>query len=209
MQRAARWARRLDRPLLVLEALRVDYPWASARLHAFILQGMRANRDALVHSPASYYPYVETAPGQGKGLLAALAEQACVVVCDQFPCFFIPRMLEAAARQVRVKMEAVDSCGLLPLAKPGREFSRAYDFRRFVQHNLAAAELSGLARENPLEGPALQHLGRDPGTGIEAMALGPGSGPGRWPRVSVNPAPGPGSGPGEKVRAVPLRPDRF
>ena len=44
------------------------------------------------------HPYVEPAPGHGKGLLSALAENACVVVTDDFPCFFLPRMLDAASR---------------------------------------------------------------------------------------------------------------
>ena len=36
LQRAADWARHLGRPLLILEALRADYPWASERLHRFV-----------------------------------------------------------------------------------------------------------------------------------------------------------------------------
>jgi len=44
LQRAVEWARRLDRPLVVLEALRAGYPWASDRLHRFLLDGMAENR---------------------------------------------------------------------------------------------------------------------------------------------------------------------
>ncbi|HEY4877982.1 MAG TPA: hypothetical protein VIH97_02565, partial [Candidatus Acidoferrales bacterium] len=33
-------ARELKKPLVILEALRCDYPWASDRLHQFVLQGM-------------------------------------------------------------------------------------------------------------------------------------------------------------------------
>ena len=40
LQHAVWWCRRLGVPLMVLEALRCDYPYASDRLHAFILQGM-------------------------------------------------------------------------------------------------------------------------------------------------------------------------
>lgn len=161
LARAVEWANRLARPLLILEALRVDYPWASARTHAFILQGMAANKRALAGRPVRYYPFVEARPGRGKGLLSALGDQACVVVADQFPCFFLPRMLRAAADQLRVRLEAVDSCGLVPLAGPGREFKRAYDFRRFLQRNLAAHlgdppppdPLSGLAADCPARIP--------------------------------------------------------
>jgi len=149
LERAASWAARLARPLLILEPLRVDYPWASPRFHAFILQGMLDNQRALAGRPAGYYPYVETAPGQGRDLLAALAGEACLVVTDRFPCFFLPRMTAAAAERIKVRLEAVDSCGLLPLARPGREFARAYDFRRYLQKHLPPF-LADPPEEDPL-----------------------------------------------------------
>lgn len=151
LERAVDWTRRLKRPLVILEALRIGYPWASARLHAFILQGMEANRRALEGRRVRYHPFVETETGQGKGLLTALANQACLVVTDHFPCFFLPRMVRAAAAQLDVRLEAVDSCGLLPLEQPGREFSRAYDFRRYLQKNLLP-HLLAPPRADPLTG---------------------------------------------------------
>ncbi|HQZ63657.1 MAG TPA: deoxyribodipyrimidine photolyase, partial [Planctomycetaceae bacterium] len=44
LQRAAELARSQQKPLLIVEGLRLDYPWASRRLHAFVLQGMRDNQ---------------------------------------------------------------------------------------------------------------------------------------------------------------------
>jgi len=137
LDRAAEHARELGLPVLVLEALRCDYPWASDRLHRFVLDGMRDNARALAGSGIGYHPYVEPERGAGKGLLAALAERAAVVVTDEFPVSFLPRMVRAAARKIPVALESVDSNGLLPLSA-GREFSRAYDFRRFLQRHLAA-----------------------------------------------------------------------
>ena len=46
LERAVEHARSLGKPLLVLEALRCDYRWASARLHAFVLAGMADNARA-------------------------------------------------------------------------------------------------------------------------------------------------------------------
>lgn len=148
LQRAIDWANRLARPLLILEALRLDYPWASRRLHAFILQGMADNQAALADRPVGYFPFVETEPGQGKGLLAALAQTACLTVCDYYPCFFIPRMLAAAAGKSPVRLEAVDSCGLIPLARPDKEYLRAFDFRRRLQR-----DLPGLLSRGPASDP--------------------------------------------------------
>src|ERR1700749_4878272 len=74
LERAVEWAKRLDRPLLVFEALRCDYRWASARMHRFVLDGMAEHLAELAAGePAVYYPYVEPRPGAGKGLLATLA----------------------------------------------------------------------------------------------------------------------------------------
>lgn len=138
LQRAVEWATRLDRPLIVLEALRAGYPWASDRLHAFVLQGMADNRARLAGGPARHYAYVEPAPDAGKGLLAAVAGRAAVVVTDDSPAFFLRRMVEAAGRALPVRLESVDSNGLLPLAAAARAFPTAFAFRAFLQRNLRA-----------------------------------------------------------------------
>ena len=148
LQRAVERAAALGRPLVVLEALRCDYPWASDRLHRFILEGMAANARALRDRPPLYYPFVEREKGQGKGLLEALAERACLVVTDDFPCFFLPRMTAAAAGKLAVRLEALDSNGLLPLRAAERDYPSAYAFRRFLQR-----ELPGHLTEMPAEDP--------------------------------------------------------
>lgn len=125
-------ARMLGRPLLVLEPLRCDYPWASDRLHAFVLAGMRANAARFAAADVAYLPYVEPKRGAGKGLLAALAARACLVVADEYPCFFHPKMLRAAAA-LPVCLEAVDGNGVLPLRASEIVFPTAYAFRRFIQ----------------------------------------------------------------------------
>jgi deoxyribodipyrimidine photo-lyase len=159
MDRAAEWAVELGKPILVLEALRSDYPWASERLHHFIIDGMRANERALAGSGIGYYPYVEPEKGAGKGLLAALAARAAVVVTDEFPCYFLPRMVEKTAARLDVMLEAVDSNGLLPLAATDRAFYRAFDFRRFLQRELPE-HLVDFPRQSVLRGgPAVAFRG--------------------------------------------------
>lgn len=173
LDRAVELARELRKPLFVLEALRADYPWASDRLHRFVLQGMEANRRAFAGTSVRYHPYVEPAAGAGKGLLAALAGSACAVVTDDFPCFFLPRMLACARLDVRVRFEAVDSNGLLPVRATGRSFSRAFDFRRFLQRELAA-HLARPPRTNALARVELPPLARLP----KGVAR-------RWPAAST------------------------
>lgn len=136
LQRAAEWAESLRKPLVVLEALRSGYAWASDRLHRFVLQGMVANQRAAQGLSLTYYPYVETRAEAGKGLVETLSQQACVVVADDFPCFFLPRMLAALARRISVACEAVDSNGILPMRAATGIYPTAYAFRRFLQREL-------------------------------------------------------------------------
>jgi deoxyribodipyrimidine photo-lyase len=179
LDRAVERAQALGRPLVVLEALRAGYPWASERLHRFALDGMADNAAAFAGGPALHYPYVEPEPGAGRGLLAALAAQACVVVTDDFPAYFLPRMLESAARQVAVRLEAVDSNGLLPLRVAGQAYPTAYAFRRFLQKNLAF-HLRELPAADPLKGAGLAPAGPLPRGIAERWPAAPADAAGRF-----------------------------
>ena len=135
LQRAVEICRELARPLVVLEALRCGYPHASDRLHAFVLRGMADNARRL-EGRALHHAYVERAAGEGKGLLEALAARACAVVTDDFPTFFLPRMVEAAGGRLPVRLEAVDASGVVPFRLPGSDFPTAFAFRRWLQREM-------------------------------------------------------------------------
>lgn len=173
LDRAVELGRELEKPVLVLEPLRVAYRWNSARFHRFAIDGMRANRAACDAAGVAYHPYVEPEEGAGRGLLAALAKRAAAVVTDDHPCFFLPRMTAAAAAQLDVRLESVDANGLLPMRAADSTFPTAYAFRRFLQKNLA------------------QHLGdapREDALGLASKLGGPVEIPTaitkRWPRAS-------------------------
>lgn len=137
LDRALEHCAAMKKPLLLFEPLRVGYPWASDRMHRFVIDGMADNARTCGERGVCYYPYVEPAPDADKGLLASLAENACVVVTDDYPCFFLPRMVESAGKKLRVALEAVDSNGLLPIAACPQVMGRAFDFRRFLQRELS------------------------------------------------------------------------
>jgi deoxyribodipyrimidine photo-lyase len=161
LDRAIAHAQAFEKPLVVLEALRCDYEWASDRLHTFVLQGMAEHVRAAAGAPLLYYPYVETAPGEGRGLLGALAARAAIVVTDDYPAFFIPRMLAAAAPRLDVRLEAVDSNGLLPLRAADRTFTTAFSFRAFLQRSLRP-HLDAFPQPDPLKGLRLRAPGSLP-----------------------------------------------
>jgi len=154
LDHALQYCRQLRKPLLILEALRCDYRWASDRLHHFVIDGMADNQRTCEKAGVSYFPYIEPERHAGRGLLEALAAQACVVVTDEFPCFFLPRMVAAAAKKLAVQLEAIDSNGLLPLRATPQVFATAYAFRRFLQKALPA-HLAEFPLPNPLRKYAL------------------------------------------------------
>lgn len=152
LQHAIARAAELGVPLIVLEALRVAYPWASPRLHRFVMDGMIDNAARFAGTPIAYHPYVEPATGHGAGLVEALGGEAAVVVTDEFPCFFLPRMVAATGKKLAelgVRLEMVDGNGLLPLRAADRTFTAAVHFRRFV-HKVIGPHLEAFPVDDPL-----------------------------------------------------------
>jgi deoxyribodipyrimidine photo-lyase len=149
LQRARAWAEALRRPLLVLEPLRAGYRWAADRHHLFVLQGMADQHVRLKAAGVRYLAYAEPEPGAGRGLLEALAERAAVVVTDDYPAFFLPRMIAAAGQQLRTRLEAIDGNGLLPMRATDRVFTVAHSFRAHLQKALPE-QLEALPRPDPL-----------------------------------------------------------
>ncbi len=172
LQHAAARAAELRRPLLVLEALRAGYQWASDRIHRFVIDGMADNERRLAATPVLYYPYVEPTPGAGKGLLEALGARAALVVTDDFPAFFLPRAVEAAAARCPARMEAIDGNGILPMRATGRVFTTAASFRLHL-HKTLRDHLGERPLADPLSGANLPPLGALPAAIVA-----------RWPRAS-------------------------
>lgn len=172
LDRALELCTALGKPLVILEALRAAYPWANDRLHRFVIDGMADNARTCEMHGVRYYPYVEPDTDAGKGLLQALGENACAAVTDDYPCFFLPVMVASAGKQLAVKLEAVDTNGLLPVHACERAAGRAFDFRRYLQKELPK-HLEEFPRANP--------LGK---TKLPAAAALPGQILRQWPAAS-------------------------
>ncbi len=156
LQRAVDLSVELQRPLLVFEPLSCSYPWASDRLHRFVIQGMVDNAAAAREDNVCYYPWLERSAGDGRGLFHSLAGYAAAVVADDFPCFFLPKVVCAAAANAPCQMEAVDSNGLLPLRATDRLFTTAFSFRNYLQKNVAPW-LVDLPDNSPLSHAGMPH----------------------------------------------------
>ena len=129
-------AKQFGKPLLIFEPLRTRYRWASDRIHRFVIEGMRDHAAALAGKEIGYYPYVEPAAGQGTPLLHQLAKKACSVVTDDYPCFFLPHMIAAVKDRLPVRLQQVDSNGVMPLRLADRTFTVAHSYRRWMQKNV-------------------------------------------------------------------------
>lgn len=177
LQHARDWAVRLERPLLVLEPLRTRYRWASDRMHRFVIEGMLDNQLDIQSTRATYYPYVERRAGEGSGLLQALAEEACLVVTDDYPCFFHPRMIRAVQHTLRARLELVDSNCLMPLAALDRTFTVAHSYRRVMQKTLPGY-LDESPQAKPLQSGSMRR--------VPGLAKLPASIARRWPPAKLD-----------------------
>lgn len=137
LDHALLWAEELEKPLVVYEGLRLDYPWASQRLHRFILEGMRSNSARAAKLGINYWPFVETPHAPARGLLPRLASRAALVVTDDFPAFIFPGQTAALARKTEVPVTAVDGNGVIPLSLLGEPAVTAAQLRRRIHANFA------------------------------------------------------------------------
>ena len=127
LQRAADLARELKKPLLVYEPLQQDYQWHCDRFHQFVIDGMHENARRFKEAGVGYVADLD--PTQG---FLKIVKHACAVVTDDYPCFFLPRVVRAAAKKLDVQLEMVDSNGLFPMRATDRLFKTAASFRRFL-----------------------------------------------------------------------------
>jgi deoxyribodipyrimidine photo-lyase len=119
LDHALRVCRRFNKPLVVYEGLKLGYPWANARHHTFMLEGMRDTAAAAARLGVAHWPFVETPGHDGRGLVARLAADSCAVVTDDSPAFVVPAHNRALAAKSPVAVYLVDGNGVAPLALLG------------------------------------------------------------------------------------------
>ncbi len=152
-------ARHLNKPLVVYEALKLNYPWANARLHTFILEGMCENARQANKMGLTYWPFVETPDEPGRGLVKRIAESAAVIVTDDYPAYIVPAHNRAIAT-LDVAIHAIDSNGCVPFALLGAPVAAAAHLRPRM-HKLFALSWENRSQAEPeIEG--LNQLKSDP-----------------------------------------------
>ncbi len=143
---AIRKANELKLPLVVYEGLKFYYPWASDRLHTFILEGVEEKRNEFKRLGIRYIFYLQKDETSPKNTVAALAKNAALIVTDDFPCFIIPGHNRRIAERTVIAVHAVDSNGIIPMSKFEKEEYAAYTIRPKI-NKLLGNYLKPLAEE--------------------------------------------------------------
>jgi deoxyribodipyrimidine photo-lyase len=134
---AVEQANRLGLPLLVYQGLRHDYPWASDRLHTFLLETVGDLYQEFEDRGIQYAFYLERTGDDAAARreagrpspLVELARRASLVVTDYFPTFIAPRQTRALRRKVSAPVVAVDSATVVPVRYHERQHSTVASFR--------------------------------------------------------------------------------
>jgi deoxyribodipyrimidine photo-lyase len=150
LEYAVERANEFSKPLLIYEALRCDYPWASDRIHRFVLQGTKENQELLKRKNISRYCYVEHKPGEGKGLVSELMRDAAVMVTDDYPAFVTPGHNQKLGPAAPIPFAVVDSNGIIPMSISTKAPYSAYEFRRLMQKHFLV-EFSQFPAKDPLD----------------------------------------------------------
>jgi deoxyribodipyrimidine photo-lyase len=118
---AAALANRAGLPLLAYEELTCTYPYASDRLHTFVLEGVPDTEARLQKLGIGYLFYLRRKRSDSDGVLYRLAQDAAAVVTDDYP-IFVPSKLA-------IPYYAVDSSCIVPMSQIEKREYAAYTIR--------------------------------------------------------------------------------
>lgn len=115
-------------PLVVYEGLKFYYPWASDRIHTFILEGVAEKQAEFSERGIRYIFYLQRNKRDRRNTVAKLAREAVLLVTDDYPCFIIPEHNERIAR-LKLPVYTVDANGMVPMSALPKEEYAAYTIR--------------------------------------------------------------------------------
>ncbi|MEG3126179.1 deoxyribodipyrimidine photo-lyase [Sphingomonas sp. GB1N7] len=135
---AIRLANSLDLPVLVYHGLREDYPYASDRLHRFILAAVRDVAIGCADRGIAFAGHIDRAERREKGLVYRLATDAAAIVMEDQPTFVARTQSERVAAAVDVMALAVDAACLVPSSALDEGIGSTSAFRR--RHSTVSEE---------------------------------------------------------------------
>ena len=120
----------LGLPVLVYHGLREDYPFASDRLHRFILGASRDVAIGCEMRGLACVQYVDRAEKREKGLVYRLTADAAAVMLEDQPAFVAQWQAERVAAKSHAAVLAVNAACLVPPAALDQGVGTTSAFRR-------------------------------------------------------------------------------
>ena len=142
-------------PLVVYEGLKFYYPWASDRIHTFILEGVAEKYEEFAERGIRYVFYLQRNKQDPKNTVARLAREAALLVTDDYPCFIIPQH-NARIAELKLPVYAVDANGMVPLSALPKEEYAAYTIRPKINRLLPDVPRSIVTPHVDVQKPALE-----------------------------------------------------
>ena len=149
LNKAIAIANELKLPLVVCEMLSDTYPWASDRIHTFMLQGTADRKAALAAKGIRHALVLVKSLEEATKATTKLVKEAAVLVTEDFPCFILPKMNAAMAAAAPVLTLSVDSNGIIPMSLLVKEEYAARTIRPKI-HKLLPQH-TGTLRTPPLK----------------------------------------------------------
>ena len=122
-------ADRLGLPLLIHHGLDPNYPYASDRVHTFVLQGARELASRASALGLAYRFALRRTRDDDRRVVDRIAARAALVVTDLFPTAGVMERTLRFADRVACRVVLVDSVGIAPAAEFPREQSAAFQMR--------------------------------------------------------------------------------
>ena len=135
---AIRLGNALGLPVLVYHGVREDYPYASDRLHRFILGAGVDLAAGCAERSLACVRHVDRAGAREKGLVHRLAADAAAVVLEDQPSFVARWQSERVAARASVPVYAVNTACLVPPAVLGEGIAGRGGFLRRHEPERAA-----------------------------------------------------------------------
>ena len=148
---AVRLGNALSLPVLVYHGMREDYPFASARLHRFLVGLSRDLANDCEARGLACVQFVDRAAKREKGLVYRLASRAAAVVLEDQPAFVAQWQSERVAAKAKVPVIAVNAACVVPPAALDQGVGTTSAFRR--RHEKVREEWYGWHDEEPAVPP--------------------------------------------------------
>lgn len=124
-------------PVLYYEGLTCSYPYASDRLHQFILENIPGTAQDLRTAGIGYTSHLRRRKADPNDALYRLAQNAAAVVTDDYPTFVARQHNSRVPAKLDIPYFAVDSSCIVPMSRLDKREYAAYTIRPRIHRILA------------------------------------------------------------------------